>query len=148
MTGIGGNANADDAPLKNMSVLVIDDSEYLRNILRSILRTFGITAIREAADGQAAFKMLGAGPLDVVICDIEMAPINGIAFLKMLRAGRTPDGVVPMNSINPKTPVIMLTAHAQKALVDSAREAGANGFLVKPIKPKLLLERLKAVAGK
>lgn len=134
--------------LRSLTVLVTDDSQYTREILKTVLRGFGIGVVKEADSGIAAFKVMGDGQVDLIVCDIEMKPLNGIDFVRMLRQCQLPDGVQPQRPINPNTPVIMLTSHAKKSLVDMAREAGANAYIVKPVVPKVLLDRIERIVAR
>ncbi|WP_168220445.1 response regulator [Azospirillum thermophilum] len=132
------------------SVLVVEDHDFTRNLILSVLRKIGVGSVREAASGPAAFRILGIAPVDVILCDIGMKPMDGITFLRRLRAGQPPppeEGAqpVPPDAIDPKTPVIMLTAHTEADIVTRAHGAGATAFLVKPIKPDLLRSRIEAV---
>lgn len=134
--------------IRSVSIMVIDDSQYTREILKTVLRGFGIGNIKEADSGHNGFRLLAdGGDVDVIICDIEMKPINGIEFVRMLRQRKHPPEVEMSRVINPNTPVIMLTSHAKKSLVDMAREAGANAYIVKPVVPKVLLERIERIAA-
>ncbi len=136
------------ARIRGLSVLVVDDSQYTREILKTVLRGYGIGAIKEADSGEAAFKLLGdLGDVDLIVCDVEMKPINGIEFVRMLRQRERPESVEGARVANPNTPVIMLTSHAKKSLVDMARQAGANAYIVKPVVPKVLLERIERIVA-
>lgn len=131
--------------LRALSVLVIDDSQYTREILKTVLRGFGIGTVKEADSGAGGFRVLGDGDVDLIICDVEMTPINGIEFVRMLRRGQQPPTLANVKQANPNTPVIMLTSHAKKSLVDMAREAGAHAYIVKPVVPKVLLDRIERI---
>lgn len=129
----------------DISVLVTDDSHYTREILKTVLRGFGVNTVWEADSAIRAFELLNDGDVDLIICDIEMPVLNGIDFVRMLRARQRPKAQESLRAANPNTPVIMLTSHAKKSLVDMAREAGANAFIVKPVVPKVLLDRIEKI---
>lgn len=136
------------ADIRNLSVMVIDDSQYTREILKTVLRGFGVGNLKEADNGHDGFRLLAdGGDVDVIICDIEMKPINGIEFVRMLRQRQHPPEIGMSRVINPNTPVIMLTSHAKKSLVDMARQAGANAYIVKPVVPKVLFDRIERIAA-
>ncbi len=137
--------NGGGQDLADLSVLVTDDSHYTREILKTVLRGFGISMVKDADNGVRAFEVLNDGDVDLIICDIEMPVLNGIDFVRMLRSRTRPQAQEHLRVANPNTPVIMLTSHAKKSLVDMAREAGANAFIVKPVVPKVLLDRIEKI---
>lgn len=134
--------------LTDLSVLVTDDSHYTREILKTVLRGFGINKVKEADSGIRAFELLDDGDVDLIICDIEMPVLNGIEFVRMLRSRTRPPAQENLRAADPNIPVIMLTSHAKKSLVDMAREAGANAFIVKPVVPKVLLDRIEKILSR
>jgi two-component system chemotaxis response regulator CheY len=108
-------------------VLVIDDSEAVRQLVRQALVPAGYEVV-EAGDGVQGLAMIGADrQLSLVLCDVSMPHMTGLEMLIQLQA----QGIV--------IPVIMLTAQGQPSLVRRAREAGAHGWMVKPFKVDLLL---------
>jgi len=124
------------AILSGVSVLVVDDSTNARRLLKSLLMAFGVDGddLWLAADGPSALTMLADKAPDLIICDWNMAPMDGIEFLRHLRHRDTPAA---------RTPTIMLTAHTNPALVKASMEAGANHFVAKPIVPANLLKRIQ-----
>ena len=64
--------------------LIIEDSEFLRRTIRKYMIECGFQEVREAGNGQEGLEQLRHGP-DIIVCDIEMEPINGFEFLKLLR---------------------------------------------------------------
>lgn len=134
--------------LADLSVLVTDDSHYTREILKTVLRGFGIHKVKEADSAIRAFELLNDGDVDLIICDIEMPVLNGIEFVRMLRSRAHPPAQEGLRAADPNIPVIMLTSHAKKSLVDMAREAGANAFIVKPVVPKVLLDRIEKILSR
>lgn len=126
------SATIDFASLK---VLVIDDQEFVRTIVKKMLSQLGIGAIAEANDGNTGLEAVVREQPDLVICDIQMRPMDGFGFVKMLRA--TP-GVS-------KTPVIMLTAHTDAATVARAKELDIGAFLAKPVLPPALKDKITRI---
>ncbi|MSO93389.1 MAG: response regulator [Rhodospirillales bacterium] len=120
--------------IQRLNFLLVDDNKFMRSVVRAVLNSWGCKTIAEASDGEEALKELKSFPADIVIADWEMAPMNGIEFARRLRSD--PD------SPNRFVPVIMLTAHTEAWRVKSAREAGIHEFLVKPVMPKALYERI------
>ena len=118
-------------------MLVVDDNEQMRLLLRCLIRAGGILKVTEAKTGQEAFDVMRARPVDLIIVDWKMAPIDGLAFTKMIRRNH--------DSPNPFIPILMLTAHTEASRVASARDAGVNGFIKKPISARLLFDRIANV---
>jgi two-component system chemotaxis response regulator CheY len=119
-------------PLEDLKVLVIDDQEFVRAIIRKMLTQIGIGTVVEAGDGTAGLDVVGREHPDLVICDVQMRPLDGFGFVSALRAlpgART-------------TPVILLTAHTDEATVARADEIGVDAFLAKPVLPPALKDKI------
>lgn len=117
-----------------LKILLVDDNQYMRLLLAEILRAVGVHTILEASDGAEGLKMLRAHPIDVVMTDLSMRPMDGVEFVRLLR--HSPE------SPNPMMPVIMITGHSTVVRVNEARNAGVNEFLTKPLTARGVLERL------
>ncbi len=124
-----------DTAFADMTALIIDDQEFVVNIVCKMMEQIGFGQIKTAADGQAGLQAMTGVQPDVVLCDIEMRPMDGLTFLKELRdsADRTIRD----------TPVIFLTSHGRHELVAQARALGADGFVTKPATVNLLRERIE-----
>lgn len=120
-----------------MKVLIVDDNAPTRTLAKEILTAaWAQVDVRECGDGRAALMELAWRP-DLVLVDYEMRPMDGAAFTRQLRAGGT--------GADPRTPVIMMTGHADREHVIKARQAGVDGIVAKPLTIKSLLERVQAV---
>lgn len=117
-----------------LRILLVDDNHYMRILLAEILRALGITHIREANDGAEGLQMMRDHPIDLVMTDLSMQPLDGIDFVRLLR--NSPD------SPNHMAPVIMITGHSTLQRVNEARDAGVNEFLAKPLTARGVVERL------
>lgn len=118
--------------------LLVDDEAVNRMALARLLRQAGVAAVDEAADGTEALEKAGAAVYDVVICDIDMHPMDGIAFLRALRSrGDGPNG---------RTPVVMLSKYSSGGMLQAARDAGAAAYIVKPVGRDDLADKLARVA--
>jgi two-component system chemotaxis response regulator CheY len=128
---------ADSYNIAKVNFLVIEDSEHMRSLIRNILNALGAHLIREARDVRGAYELMGAFPIDIVICDWQMAPVSGLDFVKELRR----------NEESPYRfmPIIMLTAHSEMRRVTEARDAGVNEFVIKPISAKTLYTRIREI---
>ena len=123
--------------LERLQVLVVDDSETIRRLLRTVLTSFGIGKVVVANDGTAALSALEQRNIDIVIADLAMQPMDGIAFLRKLRADT--DAKLSM------LPVILMTAHSERHLIEQARDAGVSEAVAKPISARALWARIEAV---
>lgn len=108
-----------------LSVLLVDESAHVRQIMRAILGELGSIEVYEFSEGTAALD--GAKDLqpDIAIIDCEMQPTDGFRFAEMIRAGATP--------LSSSLPVIMMSTKADVQSVTRARNTGASGFIVKPL---------------
>jgi two-component system chemotaxis response regulator CheY len=122
--------------LDGMSAMVIDDEPMTRELLSGMLQELGVIDIRRARDGRHGLEVLRGFTPDFVICDILMEEMDGIEFTKHVRTDPA--------SANPFIPIVLLTGDARIEMVREARDAGANGFLAKPISVDVLRKRLTA----
>ena len=123
--------------LRDLDVLIVDDSAKMRYLVRVILQSFGLTRFRQASDGTTALAEIERTLPSLIISDWEMGPMNGFEFIQTVRSvSREPLCFVP---------IIVLTGHASKPLIQQAFAAGATQLLVKPVTPANLLQRLNWV---
>ena len=121
----------------DLKVLVCDGSRHMRSLLLGILLGFGIRRTREASDGSEALEILSTWPADIILTELEMRPLDGIEFIRLLRKSEQSQGRF--------VPIVVLTAWSEKRNVMAARDAGVNEFLAKPVTPQALLMRLNEV---
>jgi two-component system chemotaxis response regulator CheY len=118
-------------------VLVLEDEIHIRQIICRLLRQIGFRLIHDVANGADGFKELLRVNPHVILCDIHMEPIDGLTFLRKLRGLGKPEFT--------RLPVIFLTADAERDTVVQAKDLRVDGYLVKPVSPKQLKQRLDAV---
>jgi len=116
------------------SFLVVDDSRVIRNVARRILEAFGFK-ISEAADGQQALDACKAAMPDGILLDWNMPVMDGIQFLRALRA--TPGGNAPV--------VLFCTTETDMSKIQQAIEAGANEYIMKPFDSEIVESKLLQV---
>lgn len=126
-------------PVTSLDLMVVDDSDSMRRLYRTCLTTFGITKLRMFDSANAALREIKNYPPDLIIVDWRMGPPNGLEFLHRLRSTDMTMACL--------TAAIMVTGHASESFVKSAMLAGAQQFLVKPVSPRLLYERIDWVTG-
>lgn len=126
-----------DTYLKSVRVLIVDDQDFIRSLLRHIMGVLGCKNITDAVDGETAWELIRTNPPDLLLVDWEMQPLDGLELVKMVRN----DGASP----DPFMPIIMITAHTERPRIVTARDAGVNEFVMKPVSAKTLFSRLNAV---
>lgn len=121
--------------LKDLSVLIVDDDDITRQLLRGILRSAGLQVVAEAGDGERALAVFQKTNAAVICLDIDMPGMTGIEVLtKMREAGS-------------KAIVLMITGAATGENVRAAIGAGANGIIAKPFNTaKIIGEIERAIA--
>ena len=126
------------AELASRRILIVEDEAYARRVHVDILEELGFTSIRVALDGAEALDILEAtrSPIDLVICDLAMPKLDGFAFVERVRKSR---------QYYRDTPIIMLTGSANADAVLRLKSLGVNGYLVKPMTPETILDRIKYV---
>lgn len=138
MTNIKYDDNSKpDFDWTTISVLIIDDSMFFRNLVAGVLHAAGIKDIHHASDAATALRLLQSTTVDVALVDYLMMPLDGIEFTNMVR--NAPD------SPNREMPIIMITGDATQATLDHSLQNGAHDFVVKPISAKTILSRIHRV---
>lgn len=113
--------------------LVVDDSKAVRMILTRTVSSLGYT-VTAAADGLEALEAMQAHPLvSLVLVDWNMPRMNGLGFVKALRADRR----------FAKVKVMMVTTETEIEQMTAALEAGANDYVMKPFTPEIIAERIQ-----
>lgn len=116
------------------TILVVDDSASLRNMVTFTLKQQGYEVI-EASNGQEALTKAKTAKCDVVLTDVNMPIMDGITLCGELRK-------LPAFKF---TPILMLTTESSGDMKQKGKAAGATGWLVKPFNPDTLLSTLKRV---
>jgi response regulator NasT len=118
-----------------MRVVIAEDEALIRLDLGEMLRDAGFDVVGEAADGEQAVALATELKPDVVICDIKMPKMDGIAAAAQITGSRI-------------APVVMLTAFSQRDLIERARDAGAMAYLVKPFEKRDLLPAIEMAVSR
>lgn len=119
---------------RDLVVLVIDDNIGMRSIMKAVLRALGFLVIRQANDAVEALKIIPDIKPDLIITDIKMPVIDGVTFVRNLRA----DESNPFSEV----PIIVATGHTEERHVRACLDAGVDQFLAKPITGKALADRI------
>ena len=118
------------------SVLVVDDALFMRATLKKLLTEAGFEVVGEAENGELAVARYQELHPDVVMMDITMPKMDGLAALKEIM------------KVDPKAAVIMCTALGQESSVMSALDTGAKEYIIKPFKTDKVVAAVKKAAGK
>ena len=122
--------------MKEKIVLVVDDSETIRQQVAGALERAGFSVV-EAADGVDGLERANQNELCMVILDVNMPRLSGLEMLERLRE-------------NPKhktLPVLMLTTEVQQSMIERAKKAGARGWMIKPVKMDQLVSAVTKLAS-
>jgi two-component system chemotaxis response regulator CheY len=119
--------------MQRLKVLIAEDEEVSRRLLEASLTNWGHDPML-ASDGEQARTALRAGGIDVCILDWEMPKVDGVELCRWIRSAR----------LTPIPHVILLTSRKDPSHIQTARQAGANDYLVKPVNRKNLRDRLAA----
>jgi two-component system chemotaxis response regulator CheY len=117
-----------------LDFLLIEENNFVRDLVCAMLRGFGVTRLREARSIEAAMADMERHPPDIILCDWMMKPTDGLLFLRRLRAERAKPHAHAL--------VIMISEHASSDHVEAALGEGADSYIVKPFRPATLLTHL------
>lgn len=116
-------------------ILIVDDTLFMRTLLKNILFSGGHDIVGEAGDGDEAIAKYQELKPDLVTMDVVMPKVNGIEALKGIKA------------FDPNAKVVMCTAVGQEQMVKLAIKTGAKGYIIKPFQAPKVLEEIKNVLG-
>ena len=122
---------------KAMNIIVVDDYNTMRRIIRNLLKQLGFDNVDEAADGGEAIAKMREKQYHLVISDWNMEPMTGLELLKLVRA----DEKLKL------TPFIMVTAESKPENVIAAKQAGVSNYIVKPFNAETLKTKMVSVIG-
>lgn len=125
---------------KKLSVLVVEDTGPMRELIVSVLETLGVGRVYTATDGERGFETFRTKQPDIVIADWHMEPINGIDLTTRIRKD-------PM-SPNRMAPIVLVTGYSALIRVAQARDAGVTEFMVKPFSANDMAKRIAYVINK
>ncbi|UCV13877.1 response regulator [Quatrionicoccus australiensis] len=121
---------------KRTSIMIVDDNDMMRSILRAMLRGEEYEVVGEARNGVIAVDMADRLKPDIICLDVMMPEKDGLEALAEIKAAR------------PETAVVMITSNADPDTVQEAIMGGANGFIVKPFNAARVLDTLEKVVGR
>ena len=122
-------------PDVNMKILVVDDFQTMRRIVRNILKGLGFTNIVEADSGVTALEILKKEKIDFIVSDLNMPEMTGIELLKTIRASEEWKDL----------PFLMVTAEGKREQFIDAVKNRVNNYVVKPFTPATLEEKIRNI---
>jgi two-component system, chemotaxis family, chemotaxis protein CheY len=128
------------ADLARLCVLIVDDNEHMRVLLRRLLGKLGIDRTHEYAEARAALADLSLHKPNLIFTDLSMENMDGIELTRALRR-------LPSES-ECTVPVVMVTGHTERHHIEAARDAGVNEILAKPITVAGLTQRIEEIVLK
>jgi two-component system chemotaxis response regulator CheY len=114
-------------------ILIVDDTLFMRTLLKNILVAGGHLVVGEAGDGEEAVGKYKELKPDLVTMDVVMPKMNGIEALKAIK------------QLDPASRIVMCTAVGQEQMVKLAIKSGAKGYIVKPFQAPKVLDEVKNV---
>jgi len=120
--------------MSEIRTLIVDDSSVMRKIVERALRQAGLElmVVHEAGSGTEGLDLLRAKQVDLILSDINMPSMDGLEFLRQLRA----------QNLAPGVPVVMITTESSEEHVKQAILAGAQGYIRKPFTAEQVKERV------
>ena len=119
----------------NMPILIVDDYKTMLKIIWNLLKQLGFSNVDEATDGSAALQKIRSKNYGLVISDWNMEPMSGLQLLKEIR----------LDAKLKDVSFIMITAESKTENVIAAKEAGVNGYIVKPFTAAILKSKMNTV---
>ncbi len=121
--------------MTNLRILLVEDDELFRLGLHVRLQSEGLDIVGEAVDGETAVELTNQYLPDVVLLDVGLPGIGGVEACRQIKTQ------------HPEIPVLVLTSHSQKPLIERLIAAGASGYCLKGIEAELLILALRSVAA-
>lgn len=120
--------------MSELQILIVDDSSVMRKIVERSLRQAGLEPMRvvEAGSGTEGLDMLKNHPVQLILSDINMPSMDGLEFLRQIRA----------QNLAPGVPVVMITTESSEEHVKQAILSGAQGYIRKPFTAEQVKERV------
>lgn len=123
---------------EEVNILVVDDVNTMRVQIKELLKTFGFAKISLAGSGEEAKKVLDSETPNLILADWHMTPVDGLEFLKYVRGHDKYKGIA----------FLMVTAENTRERVAEAIQAGVDDYLIKPLTPAQIQDKVFAVLVK
>jgi CheY-like chemotaxis protein len=125
--------------LPSLRFLLVEDNAYTQKLLAEVLKALGVPDgnVFQATDGASALEQLKLHPVDIVITDARMEPVDGIALTRAIRSADV--------KIHRDVPIILCTAYSEAHRITEARDAGVTEIVLKPFSVQAFYKRICAV---
>lgn len=121
---------------KNVTILLVDDNDVTREVLRVILRSEGYNVVGEATDGSTGLEMAVRLKPHLIMLDVVMPKISGIEILPRLK------------ELVPTACVLMVTANKDQETISEAVKTGIHGYILKPFNAQKIIDTVATVVAK
>ncbi|WP_423681382.1 MULTISPECIES: response regulator [unclassified Undibacterium] len=121
---------------KNISILLIDDNDITREVLRVVLRNEGYTVAGEATDGGSGLDLALKLRPDVIMLDVVMPKVSGLDVLPKIK------------DMLPDSRILLVTASHDKDVLSEAVKSGIHGIILKPFNAQKIIDTVAGVAAK
>jgi two-component system chemotaxis response regulator CheY len=122
--------------VKSRTVLIVDDNEMTREVLRVILRHEGYTVLGEATDGNTGLEMALRLKPQIILLDVVMPKVSGLDALKQIREAL------------PRTAILMVTSSKDRDTFTSAMQSGIHGYIIKPFNAGTVMSAVEQAVTK
>jgi two-component system chemotaxis response regulator CheY len=116
-----------------INILIADDLKFIKLVLRDLVEKAGFRVVGEASNGEEAVELYQDKRPDVVLMDITMPKVDGLAAMKKIL------------KIDPEAKIIMCSALGQQSLIVQALRLGAKDFIVKPFREERVIASIKKI---
>lgn len=123
--------------ISKKKILIVDDSENIRKLVKAILKRMGDYEYLEATDGSEAYEKAVKHKPDLIVQELILKRVDGLELCRKVKAEKELGDV----------PIIILTSETTRDALEQAKEAGADIFIGKPFEPKDLRESVKELLG-
>ena len=114
--------------LSSLHIMLVDDNQHARRLMREILSGLGIRQVQAYDSVENAIHEINQHQFDLALVDWFMEPMDGLQLVRWIRTAK--------ESPDPYLPIIMVSAHSEMNRVETARDAGVSEYLVKPVSAK------------
>lgn len=121
--------------MSGLKVLIVEDQQEVRSMLRNTLMGLGINQVFESGDGREALSFIDSAFdfVNVIVCDWNMPKMSGVELLRQIR------------TVDPDVPFLMITGRTDIDSVVEAKSSGVSGYLSKPFSPQQLEAKLRII---
>jgi two-component system, chemotaxis family, chemotaxis protein CheY len=124
--------------LRDLVILIADQSSYMSMLVHSMLRGFGSNKVLEVRNSVGVFQALSAQRIDLLICDARLPLQGGLHLTHAIRSKK--------DNEHRTMPILLMTTDSRESTIKQARDAGANMVIAKPLSPSSLHDRLTWIA--